>query len=151
MYVFGHRLPPRVELRNERLGDDKSAGCQTSDCQLPDDCEAWWWWFKLLSTVHLSWNEAITNPLFLLIYSSGHAVIMCQRLLHWDTMRLFFFVFVCLFYLCIQASSTQINYLHVQLIPWRFHRAALGLSLPRPLRCSYTWFWTTDLLLCCML
>lgn len=56
-------------------------------------------------------------------------------------------VFFFFFYPYIQASSTQINYLHVHLIPWTFHHAALSTSLPRPLKCSYIWFQTTELLL----
>lgn len=102
---------------------------------------------ELFSTVHLSWNKGITDHLAITLFlknicSCGHAV-MSQRLLHWDTRRFFFFFF----YPYIQASSTQINYLHVHLIPWTFHHAALSTSLPRPLKCSYIWFQTTELLL----
>lgn len=94
MYVFGHRLPPRVKLRNEHLSNDTSAGCQTSGgdfhqqnhakkkmvmIQAADTPE-------LLSTVHLSWNKGITDHLAITLFlknicSCGHAV-MSQRLLH---------------------------------------------------------------------
>lgn len=112
-----------------------------------------WWWFKLLihqscslqSTCHgmkgsqITWQLHFSSKTFVLVVMLSWA-----KGCYTEIRGGFFFFF---FYPYIQASSTQINYLHVHLIPWTFHHAALSTSLPRPLKCSYIWFQTTELLL----